>query len=587
MSRDAVEGSPGAKFLLAVQQAVVGDYEVLGELGRRGRTIVYLAREAKSSNLVALRLQPAPGANDASGDFTLDVVRQLDGSVPAAKVACPRCSRELESWGRYCSHCGNDLAGAVPQSADEILFAVKEAARGRYDVLGKIPRVEGGGVIYFAREIQGGRLVALRLQKENAAAGTPARYVLDRTQVIKSVAEELGVIYGETSFPQKTEQPAQPAIPKESKRAVISPVPLAADGAPPTSPPSPDDKQPTPIWNERTVTLAVAGALVLIVGAFVIGRKSSGGSATSPASAASDTTSTIGLSGGTLARVDSAEVRVDGALPANATLSVDGHATSGQHVRVTPGAHRLRLTASGYLPAEQQVTLEPGERLAWAPQFTRAPSAQHAKAKATPHTNSQNTGRAAQPSTQVQTCVSLFDQRDWGRALTTCQSEAATGNTSSQLLLGLMYDRGFGVSPDAPTAVKWYTQAADAGHRVAAYRVGVLRRDGAPGVPRDEAAAFRWFERSAQLGEPDAELALADAYFRGKGVGQNKTEGIVWYRTAADHGLAEAQFQLGQLYARGDAVVKSEPTAITWFQRAAAQGHTSARDELARRGIKP
>ena len=101
-----------------------------------------------------------------------------------------------------------------------------------------------------------------------------------------------------------------------------------------------------------------------------------------------------------------------------------------------------------------------------------------------------------------------------------------------------MYDRGLGVAPDAQIAVRWYTQAAEAGHRVAAYRLGVLRRDGAPGVPRDDRAAFRWFEKSAQLGEPDAELALADAYFRGKGVGQNKTEGVVWYRTAADHGLA-------------------------------------------------
>jgi TPR repeat protein len=281
-------------------------------------------------------------------------------------------------------------------------------------------------------------------------------------------------------------------------------------------------------------------------------------------------------------------VRVAGALPANATLSVDGHTTSGQRARVAPGAHHLHLTASGYIPADQQVTLEPGERLAWAPQFTRVPNAQRTKAKAPPNTSAPSAAAAAAPaSTPVQTCVSLFDQRDWSRALSTCQSEAATGNTSSQLLLGLMYDRGLGVNADAPTALRWYTEAADAGHRVAAYRVGVLRRDGAPGLPRDETAAFRWFERSAQLGEPDAELALGDAYFRGKGVRQNKTEGVVWYRTAADHGLAEAQFQLGQLYARGDAVVKAEPTAIAWFQRAAAQGHTAALDELARRGIKP
>src|SRR5947209_154360 len=102
MARDAVEGAPGAKFLAAVQQAVGLDYDVLGELGRRGRTIVYLAREAQTTQLVALRLQPAPGAAEGSGDFTLDVVRQLDGSLPTAQVSCPRCSRELDNWGRFC-----------------------------------------------------------------------------------------------------------------------------------------------------------------------------------------------------------------------------------------------------------------------------------------------------------------------------------------------------------------------------------------------------------------------------------------------------------------------------------------------------
>src|SRR5215831_16445228 len=241
MSRDAVEGSPGAKFLEAVQQAVGADFDVLGELGRRGKTVVYLAREAQTTLLVALRLQPAPGAPENSGDFALDVVRQLDGSLPATKVSCPHCSRELESWGRYCSRCGADLAGVIAQGGDEMLSAVKDAARGKYEVVGRIPRAEGGGVVYFARETAGGKLVALRLQKEGGGGSGPERYVLDQTQVIKSVAEELGVSYGATASPTIKAPPPTPVVP-----VVLPPVDVVT---PPVAPPQLPPRPPF-TWNK-------------------------------------------------------------------------------------------------------------------------------------------------------------------------------------------------------------------------------------------------------------------------------------------------------------------------------------------------
>ena len=91
-----------------------------------------------------------------------------------------------------------------------MLSAVKDAARGKYEVVGRMPRAEGGGVVYFAREIAGGKLVALRLQKEGGGAGAAERYVLDQTQVIKSVAEELGVSYGAAASPTSSAPWAAP-----------------------------------------------------------------------------------------------------------------------------------------------------------------------------------------------------------------------------------------------------------------------------------------------------------------------------------------------------------------------------------------
>ena len=63
-------------------------------------------------------------------------------------------------------------------SREEMLQAVQGAAEGEYEVLGEMERSEGGGVVYFARELKSGRLVALRLTREQESDGSeivPAR----------------------------------------------------------------------------------------------------------------------------------------------------------------------------------------------------------------------------------------------------------------------------------------------------------------------------------------------------------------------------------------------------------------------------
>ena len=106
---DAVRGTPGARLLEAVQKAVAGEFEILGELGRGDKgKVVYLARELPGAGLVALQVAPA---SPTPGDLWLDVLRKLDSSVPAVESRCPSCGKSLQGWGRFCGHCGADLAG--------------------------------------------------------------------------------------------------------------------------------------------------------------------------------------------------------------------------------------------------------------------------------------------------------------------------------------------------------------------------------------------------------------------------------------------------------------------------------------------
>src|SRR5207245_4229868 len=56
--------------------------------------------------------------------------------------------------------------GLGGQSAEELLAAVKQATAGKFEILGQMSRAQGGGVVYFAREIATGKVEALRLKQE-------------------------------------------------------------------------------------------------------------------------------------------------------------------------------------------------------------------------------------------------------------------------------------------------------------------------------------------------------------------------------------------------------------------------------------
>lgn len=67
------------------------------------------------------------------------------------------------------------------------------------------------------------------------------------------------------------------------------------------------------------------------------------------------------------------------------------------------------------------------------------------------------------------------------------------------------------------------------------------------GVKRDEAEAFKWFQKSAEQGNAYGQANLGAMYENGRGVGQDKTEALKWYQKAADQGSEYAAAALQRL----------------------------------------
>lgn len=124
------------------------------------------------------------------------------------------------------------------------------------------------------------------------------------------------------------------------------------------------------------------------------------------------------------------------------------------------------------------------------------------------------------------------------------QASGTQGDVSSQMALGYLYQKGFGVEHD-------YSQA------------------------------IAWWERAAKQGNLEAMRLIGRAYLQsGPNLKQDVAKGLVWYRKAAEGNDMMAQLDLAQIqikFANDDNDLKS---AFYWLNRAAAQGSSAAMKNL-------
>ncbi|EMJ3296474.1 sel1 repeat family protein, partial [Acinetobacter baumannii] len=69
---------------------------------------------------------------------------------------------------------------------------------------------------------------------------------------------------------------------------------------------------------------------------------------------------------------------------------------------------------------------------------------------------------------------------------------ATQGNAKAQYNLGLMYDKGQGVTQSYAKAAEWYSKAADQGLADAQFNLGQMYRKG-QGVAQSYAKAAEWY----------------------------------------------------------------------------------------------
>ena len=84
----------------------------------------------------------------------------------------------------------------------------------------------------------------------------------------------------------------------------------------------------------------------------------------------------------------------------------------------------------------------------------------------------------------------------------------------------------------------------------------------------------------AKSGEAEAQNALGEAYYDGKGVTENLPEAVKWFTKAAEQENAKAEYNLGNCYYYGYGVYENYGEAVKWYTKAAEQGCAEAQNSL-------
>lgn len=108
------------------------------------------------------------------------------------------------------------------------------------------------------------------------------------------------------------------------------------------------------------------------------------------------------------------------------------------------------------------------------------------------------------------------------------------------------------------------------------------------GNPQDADLAYGAFQRGqyltafklalprATMGDPAAQLLIAEIYQKGLGIKRDTKEAAQWYKIAADSGSTEGQFSYGLKLLEGKDVAQDRKAAKIYLQKAADAGHPVA-----------
>jgi len=169
----------------------------------------------------------------------------------------------------------------------------------------------------------------------------------------------------------------------------------------------------------------------------------------------------------------------------------------------------------------------------------------------------------------------LHENQQYALAFRWYERAAALTNVSAMTQVGLMLSNGHGVQKNSKASAEWFKKACEEDDPLGAYWLSLCYRNGI-GVPKDESAAFKIMEESAEdSNHPDSIDLLASCYAEGRGTEKNLEESVRLYELAIDRGHTDSYAELARIYfTGGEGFARNGPKAMRLLLDGVEEGNT-------------
>ena len=152
------------------------------------------------------------------------------------------------------------------------------------------------------------------------------------------------------------------------------------------------------------------------------------------------------------------------------------------------------------------------------------------------------------------------------------EASANAGNMYAVFMMGYMTEHGlYGNEPDPDAAYTWYLRGAEAGDPACMAFVGsyLLTTNG---TNKDRAKGFEWTLKAAEAGQAVSMFSVGLCLEGGLGTEKNEAEAFSWYLKAAENGCTDAYDNLANCYLFGIGVEPDQEKAVAWVKKLAETG---------------
>ena len=208
--------------------------------------------------------------------------------------------------------------------------------------------------------------------------------------------------------------------------------------------------------------------------------------------------------------------------------------------------------------------------------------------------------------------IEYFEEKDSINAVKYIKKAALANDTTSQFLMGVFYNNGWGVKQDYSQASYWFKKFAEnvegddrlflgklymynkyiePDYIEAAYWLSQPAIEGNTDAQAllglcfernfEKKRAAYWYQKAAECdSNVVAQYRLGDLYYWGIEEKPDYEQALCWYKKAAEQGSYNAQYMLGRMYENGIGVEQDVDKAVYWYQKAAEQDLVRAYLEL-------